>query len=63
LQLHDGEPLVARSQDEQRILIEVLPALSPDDLFARYPIQEPIDDADWHDGMAAQQEREDLDHA
>lgn len=66
LQLHEGQPMVMRIQDERRIVIEILPALSPDDLFARYPIQDPIDATDWHagmaDAMAGQQEREDANH-
>ena len=67
LHLHEGQSMVVRIQDERRIVIEILPALNPDDLFARYPIQELINDADWHagmaDAMARQQEREDTDHA
>ncbi len=52
LQLHEGQSLVMRMQGERRIVIEILPILSHDDLFARYPILESVDNPDWHDGMA-----------
>ncbi|MCL8207921.1 MAG: AbrB/MazE/SpoVT family DNA-binding domain-containing protein [Actinomycetia bacterium] len=38
LQLTTGQALVVRIQDGRRIVLEALPALSPDDLFDRYPI-------------------------
>jgi hypothetical protein len=56
--LHEGQSLVIRVQV---LVVEILPALSPDDLFIRYPTNEPIDDAQWHHDMAntmtANQER------
>ncbi|MCL5972400.1 MAG: AbrB/MazE/SpoVT family DNA-binding domain-containing protein [Firmicutes bacterium] len=67
LQLHEGQPMVVRVQDDRHMVIEILPALSPDDLFTRYPIHESIDDTHWHndmaDAMTADQEREDEDRA
>ncbi len=66
LQLYEGQSLVIRVQDERHLVVEVLPALSPDDLFVRYPINEPIDDAQWHHdmtgAMTANQEREERGH-
>ena len=51
LHLEEGQPLIVRAIDARRLLIEVIPALSPDDLFAQYPITTPVDD-DWHEHMA-----------
>ena len=52
LALRDGQPLGVRVLDPRHIVLEILPALSPDDLFARFPITGPIAD-DWRDDMAA----------
>lgn len=40
-----------RVVDTRHLLIEVVPALSPDDWFDQYPIVEPITD-DWRHMMA-----------
>lgn len=62
LQLHEGQSWVIRIKDERHLVIEILPALSPNDLYVRHPINEPIDDTEWHhdlaDAMTANQERE-----
>ncbi len=42
---------MVRIVDARRLLIEVLPTLSPDDLFGQYPITTAVSD-DWHDAMA-----------
>jgi bifunctional DNA-binding transcriptional regulator/antitoxin component of YhaV-PrlF toxin-antitoxin module len=52
LALRDGQPLGVRVLDPRHIVLEILPALSPDDLFATFPIADPIAD-DWRDEMAA----------
>ena len=53
LQLHleQGQPLMVRILDARHLLIEAIPTLSPDDLFAQYPITMAVED-DWHDAMA-----------
>ncbi len=51
LHLLEGQPLMVRVIDARRLLIEVIPTLSPDDLFTQYPITTPVDD-DWHELMA-----------
>jgi len=53
LHLEEGQPLIVRIVDARRLLIEVLPTLSPDDLFDQYPITTDITD-DWHGAMADQ---------
>lgn len=51
LHLQEGQPLMVRIVDAQRLLIEVIPTLSPDDLFTQYPITTSVDD-DWHEAIA-----------
>ncbi len=51
LHLQEGQPLMVRVLDARHLLIEVIPTLSPDDLFTRYPITGTVDD-DWHEAMA-----------
>ncbi len=51
LHLEEGQLLMVRVTGARRLLIEVIPALSPDDLFTQYPITTPMDD-DWHEPMA-----------
>lgn len=51
MHLEEGQPLMVRVVDARRLLIEVIPALSPDDLFTQFPITTPVDD-DWHEAMA-----------
>ncbi|NMP22622.1 AbrB/MazE/SpoVT family DNA-binding domain-containing protein [Sulfobacillus harzensis] len=51
LHLEEGQPLMVRVIDARRLLIEIIPTLSPDDLFTQFPITTPVDD-DWHEAMA-----------
>ena len=51
LHLEEGQPLMVRVIEARRLLIEVIPALSPDDLFTQFPITTIVDD-DWHETMA-----------
>ncbi len=51
LHLEEGQPLIVRIVDARHLLIEVLPTLSPDDLFDQYPTTTDITD-DWHEPMA-----------
>ncbi len=53
LHLEEGQPLIVRIVDARRLLIEILPTLSPDNLFDQYPITTDITD-DWHAAMADQ---------
>lgn len=51
LHLEEGQPLMVRVLDAHRLVIEIVPTLSPDDLFAQYPITEPVTN-DWQPAMA-----------
>lgn len=61
IKLEEGQPLMVRIVDARRLLIEVIPTLHPDDLFAQYPINTKVED-DWHDTMAAHHPSPDVPH-
>lgn len=48
LDMHEGQELAIRIVDKHHLSLEVMPSLTADELFARFPITEPIDDAAWH---------------
>ena len=47
LGLRQGQARVVHSQGDRRIVLDVLPMLTPDDLFARYPLTDPVDGEVW----------------
>ncbi len=51
LHLEEGQPLMARILDAHRLVIAIVPTLSPDELFAQYPLTKPVTN-DWQPAMA-----------
>lgn len=51
LRMRQGQPMVVRAQGERYIVIEVLPMLTPDDLFERYPVTDAVDVEEWRGAM------------
>ncbi len=43
--------MVVRAQGDLYIVIEVLPMLTPDDLFERYPVTDAVDVEEWRGAM------------
>ncbi len=49
--LSAGQAMAIRVIDDRHLSLEVLPSLSADELFARFPITEPVEDAGWRREM------------